>query len=192
METIKTIYNSPYLYGDLLTQPLKCYNDYFDRLATDHPGWKEVAIRIVQFIVGILVYPFLALLALIGMIFKAFEYVDVRESNEGQIRFFNIYKVRLENSKFSKTYLATRYAAGEEIDIFQTWTLNRQNFQDLWATIENRMQECTAVGRRVFLQIQGDIDTEKGASVALAGVIIPIVSKEVVPIRSFTDVNAVD
>ncbi len=68
MDYLSNLYNNPVGASYGLTAPLKVYNNFFETVCKDASGYKLLAFRTAQVVVGIIVYPIAGMAAGIGMI----------------------------------------------------------------------------------------------------------------------------
>ncbi len=71
MDYLSNLYNNPVGASYGLTAPLKVYNNLFESICKDASGFKLLAFRTAQVVVGIIVYPIAGTAAGIGMIVMA-------------------------------------------------------------------------------------------------------------------------
>lgn len=146
ISTIKNLYHSPDLSGEALVKPLKNYN----RVST-----------IMKIFTGIIAYPALGLLAVVGMVAKFAGVNELRESND---LIKNAITQCQQAVKHEPNYYFSAGNAGDDkrLRLVKRYTITGNNIDTVCKEICDKIDSCSNSFRKVYPQGNGSFKNGTG------------------------------
>lgn len=165
INSIKNLYNSEDLNGDIFTLPLKAYHGFFAQKIDDHSGLKKLAWRIGNIITGILFYPLFGLLAGFGLLVKLTGISNLKKDNE--LRKSVIHHITTDLKKniyHSKDLNEGIVGSSYNTQDIKEFKVKRVNAGQVCQEINEEIDLLTSQFKKVYLSIHGEINPQDSNS----------------------------
>ncbi len=163
---IKNLYLSSDLYGNCFTQPLKSYQAFFAKKIDDSSFLNPMAIKLAQVAIGIILYPILGALTVLGLAVKMIGLPSLYAHNRAEHSSLQTIENGVKHAVAYENHSAySRFEKGWAMQPVKEFIVTKQNVEPLCQAIRNEIDVFSHKFRKVYVASAGAINQGRGSIV---------------------------